>query len=108
MAKPKPGSKPEPLPAIPTIETDVSPLRPADEVPIPTIQADVSPLRSDGSTSIGAFTPEALAPRPAAPIILPRSNSGAARPLRSSSTGSPPTVSGDAGLAPSSAGPVFP
>jgi serine/threonine protein kinase len=101
MATPKPGSKPEPPPIHHTIETDVSPLHSA-EIPIPTVQSDVSPLHSDGSTSIGIFTPEAL---------LPRSNAGTARPpivpLRPSATGAPRTVSSDPARA-ASASPALP
>ncbi len=108
MPPPKPGSKPESPPHHKTIETDVSPLQPAAEEPIPTIQSDVSPLRADGSNSIGIFTPEALAPRTAAPIILPRSKQATPRPTSApTSIGTPPTITGDTGPA-RSATPALP
>jgi serine/threonine protein kinase len=92
MATPKPGPRPEPPPPIPTLETDVSPLKPGAEVPVPTIHADISPLQTDASKSIGIFTPDALLPRIPAPTVLPRSNQGVSRPT--SAPLSPPAATG--------------
>jgi serine/threonine protein kinase len=109
MATPKPGPPPEPPPPIPTLETEVSPLQPGAELPIPTIHADISPIRSDASISIGIFTPEALMPRPAAPITLPRSSQGGAKPGTASPrppAAQPPAKSADAAPAPSKTPPL--
>ena len=80
MATPKPGPGPVPSPPVSTIHSEVSPLQPQEGLPIPTIATDVSPIRSDGSASIGIFTPEALAPVIPPPSKLPRSNQGVSLP----------------------------
>ena len=47
MATPKPGPGPVPSPPVSTIHSEVSPLQPQEGIPIPTIATDVSPIRSD-------------------------------------------------------------